>query len=76
MLRTSAVALSSWRSQGLSYVKYLNVATTALHRCVKPSKKAKFAQHSETAYAAQVPDGQGSFTKFEKVPKTISEYQQ
>jgi hypothetical protein len=74
MLRRSAVSLSNWREHGISYLKYLNVCTDALHASVKESRQAKYQKYSIPGYVAQKPDGQGTFVKVDTVPSEISQY--
>jgi hypothetical protein len=74
LMRPTLVLCSSWREQGISYVKYLNVGTETLHGIVKDNKRAKYEKFSIPGYVAQEPDGQGSFQKLNKVPAEIKEY--
>lgn len=74
MIRRNTIMLNAWRDQGISYLKYLNICTAALHSTVKESRQAKYVKYSAPGYAAQEPDGTGSFQKREKVPEEISKY--
>lgn len=73
-MRRSQICLSSWRDQGISYLKYLNICTDALHSTVKESRAAKYTKFSNPGYLAQESDGQGTFVKREKVPDHVSKY--
>lgn len=64
----------NWREHGISYVKYLNICTDAVHKCVKESKQAKYTKFSVAAYHAQKPDGSGGIEKIEKVAAQIKDY--
>lgn len=70
----TAVLLSGWRDQGISYLKYLNVATEELHKCVTESKSAKYTKFSQVGYNANQSDGAGLFVKADKVPAETSDY--
>lgn len=66
-----------WRDHGISYLKYLNVCTVALHKCVKDSKKGKYVKHSEVSYFAQkFDDGAQIFAPYEVpgVPASPAKY--
>lgn len=64
----------SWRDQGLSYLKYVNICTETLHKCIKESKVAKYNKFSVAGYHAQKPDGQGSTERVVKVPAESKDY--
>lgn len=76
MLRVSRTLREKedWRDHGLSYVKYLNVCTDALHKCVKENKQNKYAKQSTVGYIAQQMDGSGGFAKVTKVEASLEEY--
>lgn len=74
MMAPTAVLMNSWRDQGISYLKYLNVATEELHKCVHEAKSARYTRFSQVGYTAAQPDGSGLFTKFEKVPADPADY--
>ena len=75
MFRRSTVALSTaWRDQGISYLKYLNICTDALHSAVKEKSAPKYVKFSVPNYITQEADGAGGFVKVEKVPDTIDKY--
>lgn len=73
MLRRSC-ALMGWRDQGISYLKYLNVCTEALHMATKEKVRAKYVRYSTPNYVALKPDKAGSFDEIKKVPVKTSEY--
>lgn len=73
MLRRT-IAVMSWRDQGISYVKYLNVCTEALHMATKDKAKAKYERYSNPNYVALKPDGQGSMEEVKKVPIFTKDY--
>lgn len=64
-----------WREH-ISYVKYLNICTTSLHKVLKDKPAAKYQRFSNPGYMAQEPDGSGSFRPIVKVPATVQEYSQ
>jgi len=70
----TAVLMNTWRDQGISYLKYLNVSTEELHKCVVESKHAKYARCSQVGYLANQPDGTGLFTPLEKIPADPAHY--
>lgn len=70
----TAVLMNSWRDQGITYLKQLNVATEELHKCVSESKAAKYTKFSQPGYCAFQADNQGLFVKFDKVPSEPEEY--
>eukprot|EP00760_Papus_ankaliazontas_P034682 PhM_4_TR738/c0_g1_i1/m.100038 len=63
----------AWREH-ITYVKYLNVCTLSLHKCVKDSKSAKYTRNSIASYHTQEPDGQGAHVKIVKVPDSVENY--
>lgn len=75
MLRLSLLCRStSWRDQGISYVKYLNICTEALHMTVKPKLAAKYSRFSTPNYVAVKPDAAGSLTPVTNVPAFTKDY--
>lgn len=76
MLRCSALLRSStaWRDHGISYVKYLNICTEALHMTVNSQSSAKYTRFSTPNYVALKPDGTGSMAEVKTVPIHTSEY--
>ena len=62
-----------WRDH-ISYVKYLNIATTSLHKVVKDKQAPKYQRFSVAGYEAQESDGSGLFVKITKVPGKITDY--
>ena len=73
-MRPTLVLCSTWREQGISYVKYLNITTETLHTIVKDSRRTKYEKFSTPGYVSQEPDGQGTFQKITKVPAEIKDY--
>ncbi|KAG5463891.1 hypothetical protein LSCM1_00064 [Leishmania martiniquensis] len=73
MLRRSAVA-QSWRDHGISYVKYLNVSTEALHMATKDKARAKYARFSAPNYVAMKSDTSGAMEEVKKVPAFTKDY--
>ncbi|KAK7196707.1 Mitochondrial ATP synthase epsilon chain [Novymonas esmeraldas] len=73
MLRRSVTALS-WRDHGISYVKYLNVTTEALHMSTKEKSRAKYARFSTPNYVAVKNDGAGAMEEVKKVPAFTKDY--
>mmetsp|Transcript_34265 Transcript_34265/g.53536 ORF Transcript_34265/g.53536 Transcript_34265/m.53536 type:complete len:83 (+) Transcript_34265:28-276(+) len=71
--RTKVCLSNSWRSH-ISYLKYLNVCTTALHKVLKDDKAAKYQRFSAPGYSAQKPDGSGGSIKVDTVPAEIKDY--
>jgi hypothetical protein len=76
MMRRSTVFLSNWREQGITYLKYLNVCTDALHSTVKEGKAAaKYTKYSAPGFQAmELDSATGLFVKREKIPEEISKY--
>ena len=74
LMRPTAVLCSSWRDQGISYVKYLNICTETLHTAVKDSKRGKIEKYSISGYMSQTPDGNGQFVKLNKIPEETKDY--
>ena len=70
---TALLEQTNWRSH-VSYLKYLNICTNALHKVVKDDKSAKYTRYSAAGYMAQKPDGQGGFSKIENVPADVKDY--
>lgn len=74
-MRRSTVFLSNWREQGISYLKYLNVCTEAVHATVKEGKAAnKYTKFSAPGFQAMELDPTGVYVKREKVPDHVSKY--
>lgn len=73
MLRRTARALN-WRDQGISYVKYLNVTTEALHMATKERVRAKYTRFSSPNYVAIKNDGSGAMEEVKKVPAFMKDY--
>jgi hypothetical protein len=73
-MRATTPLRAEWRDTGLSYVKYLNVCTSALHKAVKDSRQSKYQRYSVVGYWAQEQDGSGSFKKIERIPAEIADY--
>ncbi|EPY36653.1 hypothetical protein AGDE_06810 [Angomonas deanei] len=75
MLRRTTTFLSSnWRDQGISYVKYLNVSTEALHMAVKPKSSAKYTRFSTPNYVTLKPDGAGGMEEVKRVAAATKDY--
>ncbi|ESL07116.1 hypothetical protein TRSC58_05201 [Trypanosoma rangeli SC58] len=74
MRRSSTLLNATWREQGISYLKYLNVCTEALHSAVKESRRAKYERYSAPGYVAQKPDGAGGVEVINNVPSHTNEY--
>ncbi|EAN84807.1 hypothetical protein C3747_7g2443c [Trypanosoma cruzi] len=75
MMRRSFTLLNgNWREQGISYLKYLNVCTEALHSAMKESRRVKYERYSSPGYVAQKPDGAGGIETVNKVPAHTNEY--
>ncbi|EPY29474.1 hypothetical protein STCU_04368 [Strigomonas culicis] len=75
MFRRSITALStSWRDQGISYVKYLNVTTETLHTALSEKAKVKYDKFSNPNYVAMRPDGTGTMEEVKKVPTFTKDY--
>ena len=68
------VRMESWREQDISFVKYCNVATETLHKCVVPAKAAKYTKCSVVGYKAQVPKPDGGFEETVIVPAETKDY--
>lgn len=73
MLRRT-ITVMNWRDHGITYVKYLNVCTEALHMATKEKAKAKYDRYSTPNYVAIKPDGQGSTEEVKKVPAFTKDY--
>ncbi|CBZ38506.1 hypothetical protein, conserved [Leishmania donovani] len=73
MLRRSLIALN-WRDQGISYVKYLNVTTEALHMATKDKARAKYSRFSAPNYVAMKNDSTGAMEEVKKVPAFTKDY--
>lgn len=73
MMRRS-VALMNWRDQGISYVKYLNVCTEALHMATNDKVRPKYERFSKPNYTALKADGSGTFEPVTKVPSFTKDY--
>lgn len=73
MLRRT-VTVMNWRDQGVSYLKYLNVCTEALHMATKDKAHAKYERFSIPNYVALKPDGQGSTEEVKNVPAFTKDY--
>ncbi|TPP42374.1 Mitochondrial ATP synthase epsilon chain family protein [Leishmania donovani] len=67
------VALN-WRDQGISYVKYLNVTTEALHMATKDKARAKYSRFSAPNYVAMKNDSTGAMEEVKKVPAFTKDY--
>lgn len=67
-------SLMNWRDQGISYVKYLNVCTEAVHMATKDKANAKYSRFSSPNYVALKSDGAGSMEEFKKVPAFTKDY--
>lgn len=75
MIRRSIFSFSgSWRDHGISYVKYLNVCTEALHLAVKPTSSAKYTRFSTPNYAAMKYDNTGAMAPLKTVPAATKDY--
>ena len=76
MMRPSRVLREqdNWRDHGISYVKYLNICTEVLQKCVKDSKRAKYTRFSEIGYKTQKPVEGGGWEPCVKVPAEIKDY--
>eukprot|EP00796_Vickermania_ingenoplastis_P004965 gene4965-3563_t len=73
MLRRSFVFCNaSWRDHGISYVKYLNICTEALHMTVNPKASAKYSRFSAPNYVALKPDGSGGMSQVKKAATKYS----
>lgn len=74
-MRRSALMLSNWRDQGISYVKYLNVTTEALHMATKDKNRARYERFSNPNYIAYKPDANtGTMEELKKVPAFPKDY--
>ena len=63
----------NWRNH-ISYLKYLNICTAALHKVVRAEKSAKYQRCSIVAYEAREPDEMGGYRTRTKVPTHIKDY--
>ncbi|CCW67077.1 unnamed protein product [Phytomonas sp. Hart1] len=68
------LAKMSWRDQGITYVKYLNVCTEALHLCTIPKARAKYERFSNPNYSAYMPESTGGMQEITKVPIFTKDY--
>ncbi|AIO02202.1 mitochondrial ATP synthase epsilon chain, putative [Leishmania panamensis] len=73
MFRRSLMALN-WRDHGISYVKYLNVATEALHMATKDKVRARYSRYSSPNYISVKNDGTGVMEEVKKVPTFTKDY--
>ena len=68
----------SWRDNGISYLKYLNVCTDSLHNCVKESQKAKYEKFAVQGgfYAQKFNAGTSLFepAAIDGVPAKVKDY--
>ncbi|KAH9582254.1 ATP synthase [Trypanosoma melophagium] len=75
MMRRCTVLLNpTWREQGISYLKYLNVCTETLHGTVKECRRQKYVRFSATNYLSQKPDGAGGNELVKNVPASTTDY--
>ncbi|CAJ1035782.1 Mitochondrial ATP synthase epsilon chain, putative [Leishmania lindenbergi] len=73
MFHRSLMALN-WRDHGISYVKYLNVATEALHMATKDKVRARYSRYSSPNYISVKNDGTGVMEEVKKVPIFTKDY--
>ncbi|KAG5464622.1 hypothetical protein GH5_00071 [Leishmania sp. Ghana 2012 LV757] len=73
MFRRSLTTLN-WRDHGISYVKYLNVATEALHMATKDKARAKYSRFSSPNYVAMRSDNAGAMEEVKRVPAFTKDY--
>lgn len=75
MFRLSRIGCQeAWREAGISYLKYLNICTECLHKCVKERSQSRYSRFSTPGYITQAPDGVGGYVDARKVPAAVKDY--